>query len=894
MRIAGIYTCSALALLCGLIIGICFADHPFALATDLEDPYEPVVLLPTNWRASQDSTEAPKLHVILVLKNETGIYHKIIRRYCFLCRFDGDSCDEILVRAENQIANPGSWKESCTNYERCLQSIPGILSTRWPNFTVASEDYLDGYEDGAQEIDAEHLKRVAEMLTDRDCIDTVALASYSNQLLSYFDAAGILDDGESVDARHTTVPCNNMYWAEGVWHAQPRWTGPAKGSAVMKCSQGSLSFTDQRNYSAPDASPWEVYCESFWPAARRTCPVTAEEEGVRGEHDMMDDELNTVANEGVCAAQGEYSAADSCLLYVFGPSGGLQYERAMVSEFGCHVHIFDSSFDNLSPEVEGIKRFLHFHHVQLPGTLQPTGSGGDQSHFSVLPMSTIIKALGHEDRILDIKFDCNGCEWEALNDVYTNLPEAADLVRNVRIIMNVSSVDRPRVLALSQFYRFFIESKKFKLWYRFESVQKSELIFDPIVRKTGFNPLVEVYDLIFHQSVVVPTPEVLGITPDDAPAHISASDIARDKKLKRLNILKPIGSLESFFDMYMHISALNLTVGILQGDPTIHSEVIAPLVELSYAVGFKHVIVYNDYIGYEESRKSTVIGVLESSKRWDIRFCRESIMENSAWDFLVFVTGDEAYRFQPVLSTARKYPDRVLAIHHHPHWITPDVFKRYMFLTPVLGRHRAVFPFFSLEPNEDFSVENSFSHVVHDPRYQHALLLLGSIGEASPEASGIEGRKSKDRDDIIRYLTASEHNIVINIARDSFKSIMTEFPRQTIAMEGVTTREVMFFTSHVNFIWIPIPVGSTYLSGSFASSISYAFAFKKVLVMPKRLSSFYGLEGVVVEYENTVTEVDFSKVDISDFKRRMVYWEDSQRIQNAMNFYRCLFSSKCV
>ena len=343
----------------------------------------------------------------------------------------------------------------------------------------------------------------------------------------------------------------------------------------------------------------------------------------------------------------------------------------------------------------------------------------------------------------------------------------------------------------------------------------------------------------------------------------------------------------------MHISGLNLTMGILQGDPTIHSEVLAPLVELSYAAGFKHVIVYNDFNAYEESKRNTLVGVIESSKSWDIQLCKNSMKEVPDWDFLFFVTGDEAYRFHAVLNTTVKYPDRVIAIHHHPHWETPDVFKRYLFLTPIKGRHRGIFPFFTLHPNEIFSVSTGYSDVVHHPRYQRSLLLLGSIGENSPVASNVEGRKSKDREDIIRYLKKDSNNYVVNIARDSFHSVVKEFPLQTMGIENIPTREVLYFTSYANYIWIPVMDGSAYLTGTFASSISYAFAFKKVLVMPKRLSRFYGLEGVVIDYEHSVTEVNFSNVDRSALIQRMHMWEHGQRIQNTMNLYRCLFSVAC-
>lgn len=834
---------------------------------------EPVVLISTKLEGSQNVRTVDLENVIVVMNYEAAYYHKIIRRYCFYLRFDAVSCDELLQVAERQLAAPGSWLYYCSDYETCLLQVSVLLAKRPPNFETAVEEYLEGYEGGAIETDIQNLKRVVEMLTDRNCLDSKATASYKSYFESFFLDIGTKDDGHWVDTRRTTVPCSaDLYWAPGHWHIQPVWNDKERGSSVIKCPFGHLRHLSDENYSIPTASLWDTYCTDYWPSR-----VIVDAKDLHAETDIEDD-----YNDDDIFHSRSDAYASPCVVYSFGASPALHYERDMAS-WGCHVHVFGQL------QSETIQENIRFHRVRLPDMPESTQSTNislsvdSQPELQALPLGTIIKALGHENQIDVLRFDCDGCEWEALMSIYDSSPELLNHICSIHINMRVSSIDRSRLLLLSKFYRRYVETKQFQLWYRHESHLSDPIILDPILKKLGINALSDVYTLKFHQSScrAEGDPENVRITP---------SKVATDRKYRKLNILQAASSLDNFFDKYMFLSSLNLTVGILQCDPTIHSEVIAPLVELSYAAGFKHVVVYNDYQSMVEAQRTTQLGVLHASKHWDIRSAKESVSEESSWDFMIFVTGDEAYRFLPVMNIIRAFPDRVFAIQHHPHWTATDVFKRYMFLTPIMGRHRAVFPFFQLSPNEDFDVSSNYLVALQDQRYRWALLLLGSIGESSPEASGIDGRKSKDREDIIRYLAANKSNIVINVARDVFHSIINMFPEQTMAMEGISTKEVMFVVSQVRFIWIPIQEGSTYLTGCFASSLSYAFAFKIVLVMPRRLSTFYGLEGVVVEYDKSVTEINFSMVNTTELKRRMQLWEDGMRTQNVLNFYDNLFT----
>uniref|UniRef100_A0A7S2RBX2 Methyltransferase domain-containing protein n=1 Tax=Eucampia antarctica TaxID=49252 RepID=A0A7S2RBX2_9STRA len=91
---------------------------------------------------------------------------------------------------------------------------------------------------------------------------------------------------------------------------------------------------------------------------------------------------------------------DSCLVYSIGSNNDFSFEESVFKEISsdCEIHTFDFRDYN-----EGAKKAgVHYHQVGLGMDIPPRYKS----------LSTIVKSLGHEGRIVDIfKIDCEGCEW---------------------------------------------------------------------------------------------------------------------------------------------------------------------------------------------------------------------------------------------------------------------------------------------------------------------------------------------------------------------------------------------------------------------------------------------------------------------------------------------------
>ena len=103
---------------------------------------------------------------------------------------------------------------------------------------------------------------------------------------------------------------------------------------------------------------------------------------------------------------------NDCLLYSVGSNGDFSFERAVRAELGCEVHTFDPSTSG-----RGAPQGVHFHRYGLMTEMAKARSPDRNESFELYNLSTIVRRLGHEGRLIDLlKVDCEGCE--------INLPDA--------------------------------------------------------------------------------------------------------------------------------------------------------------------------------------------------------------------------------------------------------------------------------------------------------------------------------------------------------------------------------------------------------------------------------------------------------------------------------------
>eukprot|EP01036_Dinobryon_divergens_P043905 gene43905-58535_t len=73
-------------------------------------------------------------------------------------------------------------------------------------------------------------------------------------------------------------------------------------------------------------------------------------------------------------------------------------------------------------------------------------------------------------------------------------------------------------------------------------------------------------------------------------------------------------------------------------------------------------------------------------------------------------------------------------------------------------------------------------------------------------------------------------------------------------------------------LWFPILKNSSYATGSFPSALGIGMSMRKTMIMPRHLSDFFGLSGVVITYEKSITEIDLENIDHEKFRRKMDIW----------------------
>ena len=869
-------------LLAVLAVGHCSDVGQYGASSAAMEAEMPVMVLPIHKSAD--------LYHVVIWKRDIANYDKIIRKFCYDYQIAAFSCDNVLRIAEEQLTDvPLQPRVVCSERYKdersCINLLQSIATPPKTDFDTLDMRLLKGYSEGLQLSHLQSLVKFMNMLHDRECSHDRIDSSYT------------VDDGSDgllpsfpeyrVDKSNFLVPCNVMKWSRGQWHVRSSVT--SRDFSISRCPMRKFHVINEKygNFG------WNMMCETYFPA-----------------RNML--------------SQGD-SGSDGCIVYSFGSNSGHPeyFEQWSAERFGCEVHIFESG--SKSHENNGEKFSDHVHrHPLLLGT--------DAYATQVINLPAIADFLGHHNQAIDaVKVDCAGCEWSSLNRTMSLYPQHTKRICNLMTRLHfcypvdeMNSSDMFRELNLmTQFYNEFVLMGPFKMVYRHQTSsqsynlaqvrfmgaeEKSKTLF-PILQNMGFDPNICTYEVTFanemcHQEVGGNSPSISTVRSSNTGAR---GEIGLRDPLKEKDIFdNPAVSLDNLAESHRYLSHLNATIALYSNDNSIHSEIIGPLVDLSYSLGFSRVVIYYDFYGRSEediaSRKivfGSMVPIFEGWEGWDIRPPRKCFAESEDWDVVLMLTGDEIYRDKELVEHVKAVSHRVVAIQHHPAWMVPSLYRKNVLLTPFHGWAHFIFPFMRISSNipKGGGTFDSYDKAIDLTSFEKipgkTMLLLGSIGEVERKTKPGVDRKYKDRDDIVRYLQQDRFNTVFNIAKfqgDPFESIVHDFPGQAVLFYGIHSFDLVKIVNMSTFVWLPIPSDSLYMKGVFASSLSFAFGLKKILVMPRALSSLFKLRGAVVEYEQSITEVDWNKVDMNTMRQRMDDWEKAQRVQNIVNMHKCLFS----
>lgn len=132
---------------------------------------------------------------------------------------------------------------------------------------------------------------------------------------------------------------------------------------------------------------------------------------------------------------------EGCLVYSIGSNNDFSFEKEVQQQIShnCEIHTFD-----MGDYAEGAKLAggnIAYHQTAF-------GNGQSIRGNPTKSLSTIIKELGHEHRVIDVfKIDCEGCEFDAVEDML----EANVTLRQIQI--EIHGKQDPQLTSMFQIFK---------------------------------------------------------------------------------------------------------------------------------------------------------------------------------------------------------------------------------------------------------------------------------------------------------------------------------------------------------------------------------------------------------------------------------------------------------
>jgi hypothetical protein len=251
------------------------------------------------------------------------------------------------------------------------------------------------------------------------------------------------------------------------------------------------------------------------------------------------------------------------------------------------------------------------------------------------------------------------------------------------------------------------------------------------------------------------------------------------------------------------------------------------------------------------------------------------------FDVIPLSTSNVWLDYGPVLQHWNAH-HRLIVVHHHPEDIELNPYGASVYLTPVAGKERWIFPLYS---RPDGLIESELVNAPlsrHDAAELPTLISIGTFG-------------GKDISSAIGYMNAGGKLVHYDRHRCGYFLAYEGFYTQHLGLDGMQLMSSLAQQKQPVFLWFPIVPKSDYLVCKFTGTLITGVDLNCVMVMPERLREFYGFpEQAVITYDTSVTEAECleklreAPVKQHERQRHLCLWAAEQWNKNLAVFQMLL------